>query len=82
MLDEVLTQLKEKFGVPEVLLPADDFTTWQREKLWERVLLNLDYLTFAWDNETEEAKEKRAQAHDGVRKMKEMVDRMYGLDDS
>lgn len=66
--------------VPEVLLPVDDFSVWQRNKLWERVLLNLEYLTFGWDQETGETKQKMKEARDAVDKVRDIAGQLPPLD--
>ena len=82
LLGKVLAQLKSKAPQPEVLLPVDDFAEWERNNLLNRVLKNLEYLTFVWDHETEDSKRKMREVTKGHEKLVKILTASMGADDS
>ncbi|OAP60179.1 hypothetical protein AYL99_05181 [Fonsecaea erecta] len=82
LLEEVLIKVRGRVTEPEMLLPVDNFWQWQREKFWNRILLNLEYLTFAWNKESEDDQKRLREARDGFERMMEVVDQVYRVDSS
>ncbi|OCT49605.1 hypothetical protein CLCR_07596 [Cladophialophora carrionii] len=82
LLKDVLAQLEAQKPVPDVLLPADDIAEWQRDKFWDRIRLNLEYLTFAWSHETEASKRRLREGKDAYDRMMQVIANVYPAEDS
>ncbi len=82
LLGVVLSWLKDCVPVPDVLLPTDDFLDWQKQNLWRRIQLNLEYLSFAWNSEDSESKRRLREGREGYQWLMQLVDRIYDAEDS